>query len=237
MKAMERLFLKLILSASLVMALIGCGSGGDMDMSEKNGGTISNPETEMYKPIPLMWEGKNKDGVLWSAFSFQVIGAEAAAVLLPGADDIREFCPNYSNMRDAQKVNFWAFLVSAITKHESAFNPIKRTMSTGNDEVTGTRLYAEGLLALAYRDIRNFSFCAFDWEKDKHLSLTDKARTILDPLKNLDCGIKILATQVETFGKISHASTYWNALKPSGLKSRLKEIQTAAQQALPFCQH
>lgn len=234
---MARSFLKLISIAYAVTALIGCAPGGAMTAAQKSGGTISNPETEMYKPVPLLWEGKSKDGILWSAFSFQVIGAEAASVLLPGADDIRDFCPNYANLRDAQKVNFWAFLVSAIAKHETGFNPIARTMSSGIDEVTGKRLYAEGLLALAYRDIRKFGFCAFDWEKDKALSLTDKARTILDPLKNLDCGIKILATQVETLGKISHAGTYWDVLKPLGLKSRLKDIQTATQQALPFCQH
>lgn len=232
---MGRLLLKLISIAYLVLALTACGSGGNLNASKKTGGTISNPESEMYKPVPLLWEGISKDGILWSAFSFQVIGAEAAAVLLPGSDDIRDFCPNYSNITDAQKVNFWAFLVSAIAKHETSFNPIARTISSGIDEVTGNRAYAEGLLGLTYGDVRKFNFCAFDWEKDKALSSTDKSRTILDPLKNLDCGIKILATQVETLGRISDANTYWNVLKPLGAKSRLKEIQTAAQQALPFC--
>ncbi|MBX3021600.1 MAG: transglycosylase SLT domain-containing protein [Bdellovibrionales bacterium] len=224
-----------ILVVLALIAMIGCGPVGRESINSK-GGTISNPETEMYKAEPLLWEGQTKDGLLWSAFVFQVIGAEAASVLLPGSDDVREFCPAYDNISNAQRVNFWAFLISAIAKYESAFDPQARVMLSGTDEVTGKRTYAEGLMQLSYRDIRTYAFCAFDWEKDKKLSLQDTARTIWDPLKSLDCGIKILATQIESVKKIGHASTYWNALKPSGIKSRLTEIKTASK-ALPFCKN
>lgn len=213
-------------------ALVGCAPSGQEPSGK--GATISNPETEMYKPAPLLWEGQSRDGIFWSAFTFQIIGAEVARALLPGTDDIRDFCPEYNNLRDAQRVNFWAFLVSAIAKYESGFNPQARNLEDGTDDVTGKRTYAEGLLLLSYKDIRKYAFCAFDWEKDKNLSLTDKARSILDPVKNLDCGIKILATHVDELKKIAHASNYWKVLRPNGIKSRLAEIQAAAR-ALPFC--
>lgn len=229
---MAQRYVLLILVIFALAGLPACGpSSGN---TQAGSGTISNPESEMYKPAPLLWEGQTKDGMLWSAFTYHIIGAEAAPALLPGTEDIAEFCPAYSELAAPQRVNFWAYLVSAIAKFESGFNVQARQAESEMDPVTGQRVYAEGLLKLAYRDVRTFAFCAFDYEKDRGLPENDQRRSILDPLKNLDCGIKIMATQVEALKAIASAGNYWKSLRPSAAGSKVKEIKTAAR-ALPFC--
>lgn len=224
-------------------ALVACGPVGGAgyqsheELIPGTGGTVTNPSTEMYKPTALLWEDQNKDGMLWSAYTYQIIGNDVAQGLLPGTDDMKNFCPNYSNMTAPEKVNFWAFLVSAIAKQASGFDPAYRRLDLrqGRDVITGGQAYTEGLLQLSYRDIRSYAFCAFDWNKDKALPVKDLARTILDPVKNLDCGIKILATQIERTKKIALSTgAFWNFLKASGTGSKIKEIQQQTTK-LPFC--
>ena len=225
---------------TLSLCLCACGPvGGNLGaggISAGAGGTVSNPSTEVYKPTALLWEGEHKDGMLWSAYTYQIIGNDVASELLPGSEDMLSFCPNYANLSAPEKVNFWSYLVSALTKYASAFNPGHRVLDVtrGLDPVTGLPTFAEGLLRLSYHDIRDYAFCAFDWQHDKDLAVTYLARSILDPVKNLDCGIKILATQIEKTKKIAIGS-YWTILKASGSGSKIKDIQGLTVK-LPFCQ-
>ncbi|MFT3724532.1 MAG: hypothetical protein QM773_13220 [Hyphomonadaceae bacterium] len=167
--------------------------------------------------------------MLWSAYTYQIIGNDVASELLPGSEDIKSFCPNYGNMTNSEKVNFWAFLVSAMAKSASGFDPLARhlDLSQGLDAITGMPVYVEGLLQLSYNDVRDYAFCAFDWQADKNLPVKDIARSILDPVKNLDCGIKILATQIERTKQIARAASIF-----AGSKIKDLEQQTSK---LPFC--
>jgi hypothetical protein len=220
-------------------AISACGGKGTTSavstkpVSSNPGGPASDG---VYKPAPLAWEGMNKDGILWSAFSYQIIGNDAAPALLPGANDMPDFCPNYASLSDPEKVNFWAYLVSTIAKFESGFVVTKRAheATRGNDELTKLPVYSEGLLQLSYQDGLHYAFCAFDWLEDQKLSATNPKKSILDPFRNLECGIKILADQVKNKNTIASANAYWNSLKAGGSKSKLKDI-AAATSALPFC--
>lgn len=215
----------------LPAALVACAPTSSSQGSTSSA-TIENPVTEMYKPIPLLWESATKEGMFWSALSYQIIGAEAAPALLPGPKDIEDFCPGYAHLRESQKVNFWAYLVSAIAKYESGFNAQARVRSGELDAVTGQPSFGEGLLRLSYGDVRQYVFCAFDWAADRNMSLGDRAKSIFDPLKNLDCGIKILATQVENAKQIASSASRWASLKPGG--AHLPDVK-ALTRALPFC--
>lgn len=220
--------LKIGFLVSLCGAFAACGPvGGNHSPESKDahrgGGTVTNPSTEMYKPVALLWEDQNKDGMLWSAYTYQIIGNDVAESLLPGADDIAQFCPAYSTMSAPQKVNFWAYLVSVLAKYASSFDPTSQVLdfARGVDIITGSQSYAEGLLHLSYQDIRTYAFCAFDWNHDRNLPLKDIARSILNPVKNLDCGIKILATQIERQKRSPPAAV------PTGLNSRMELLAIA----------
>lgn len=213
--------------------LIACAPARE-SAPQGSDGVITNPETEVYRPEPLLWEGKTSDGVLWSAYSYQLIGSQAAPDLLPGTRDIAKFCPSYSTLREAQKINFWAYLVSAISMYESGFDARARDAQPDFDDATGLWSYAEGLMHISYREILRHTFCALDWETDSQLPGRDERRTIFNPLKNLDCGIKILATEVASNKLISHGFSPWKSLRPTGRNSRVQEIQRVTR-ALPFC--
>ena len=195
-------------------------------------------ETETFTPTALLWEATRAEGAQWSVFAHDLIGnSEAADQLLPGSADVEDFCPRYHSLGRAARVNFWAYLVSAVAKFESGHNPLTRfhESTMGTDPISGEPVHSEGLLQLSYQDIRGYPFCKFDWQKDLAFPRGDPRRTILNPFTNLDCGIRILAQQVHRKGKIALTTgVYWSVLKSGGKYSRLNEI-SAFTQSLPFC--
>jgi hypothetical protein len=240
--------LKLISLAGLISVLTACGqvggnsSGSPLNSTSPSGPSTGGPSTgdgvgALYTPSPLLWEGKNKDGVLWSSFVYQIIGNSSAQQLLPGSGDITDFCPAYATATNPERVNFWGFLISSIAKYESSFIPTERFLENGlgTDPITKLPVYSEGLLQLSYQDIQAYPFCEFDWAADRLLAPNDPKKTILDPFKNLECGIKILANQIEKKGNIALTSgVYWSTLKLNGTYSKVPQIQ-AMTKALPFC--
>ncbi|MGE3682002.1 MAG: hypothetical protein AB7G93_09770 [Bdellovibrionales bacterium] len=199
---------------------------------------VTRPPTETYKSEPLLWEGSHPDASIWSAYAHVTIQSQAADALLPGALDVASFCPNYSQLDLPEQVNFWAYLISAVAKYESEFDPHRRRLRSraGVDQITGQATFGEGLLQLSYGETRRYSACRFDWEKDKKLRLNDPRRSILDPFKNLECGIQFLAKQVSETGQIAEsAATLWTSLLPQADGGHLEEIQKMTSQ-LGFCE-
>lgn len=191
--------------------------------------------------IPLvaaLWERSHpQDGPKWSAFAYGVITSYGPA-LLKGTNDVNGFCPSYGTLSPEQKTSFWVYLVSAITKYESAFDPTSRMkeVGLGTDPITHQRVYSEGLLQLSYQDSLAHAFCnEFDWNKDKLLAGRDPKKTILDPYKNLSCGIRILNELAAKRHLISFSGGhYWSTLTPNGKYSQANNIRNLTKQIL-FC--
>lgn len=202
------------------------------------------PPTPEPPPIvamsPLLWEATKANTKNWSLITFRVIREEVPTLLLPGSQDVEFFCPRYHTLSNEQRINFWGHLISAMAKFESGFNPLARfkESSMGTDPVTQMPVYSEGLLQLSYQDIRGYRFCEFDWEKDKKLNPTDPRKTILDPEKNLTCGIRILARQIQRFGKIAlkrgEGSPYWSVLLIDKTNSKVPAIASLTGK-MPGC--
>lgn len=234
--------------SGLFSFLTACQGAGSFDVSRTLGGTvlgnasssISNPvaipvpaptpeAVPVAKDYPLLWEAARTDAKPWTTWAYHVIETEVAADLLPGTDDIEDFCPKYASLTNHQRANFWGLLVSAMTKYESGYDPLSRMAepSLGKDSVTGLTIESEGLLQVSYQDSRIYSFCDFDWSADKNLGVKDPAKTILNPQKNLSCGIKILARQIHNKGTIAVTSgAYWSVLIPGGPHTELAQIKT-----------
>jgi len=228
----------LILILSL-LSVVACDGGGSLTLQNSTeDGRVGIPG-DVFKPQALLWESVNPEGVFWSAAVYGAIGGsrEVTEQLLPGADDVESFCPKYFLLSDQQRMNFWGYLISAIAMHESGFNPLARA-SKGRavaDEVTGQELFPEGLLQVSYQDSKRYQGCRFAWEKDKNLHPLDARKTTLNPLINLQCGVHILAKQVQSRKRIALKNNgYWPVLEEGGSRERLAEI-SAATQALPFC--
>jgi hypothetical protein len=183
----------------------------------------------------LSWESANPKNKTWSEYLYKVIDQEEL-VRLDKAGDTDHFCKNYSRFSREQKINFWGALISGMAKFESAYNPLSRmTEDLGTDSITGRQVSSEGLLQLSYQDIKGYKFCEFDWNKDRNLNPKDPRKTILDPYKNLRCGIKILGRQVERKGNILlRSGVYWSVIAVGHRNEKISAI-TGIVRKLSFC--
>lgn len=187
-----------------------------------------------FKAEPLAWESaSHPERQVWSAFAMRVVDEEFES--LDQAQDANLFCPTYDRLSREQKTNFWAQLIAGMSYYESGWSPVSRMQETslGTDSVTGKPVYSEGLLQLSYQDIRGYSFCEFDWNKDKNLSSKDPQKSILDPFKNLRCGIKILSSQLARKKEIVVGNgVYWAVIRKGS--SHISQIASLTKR-LSFC--
>lgn len=202
-------------------------------------------EVKQEKMIPLLWETAKIKGeaqtASWSQHVFDIIENEEADTFLPGTDDVEMFCPRYDELTNRERVNFWGFLVSAIVRFESNFNPTARYQEStmGTDPITHRPVFSEGLMQLSYQDMQGYKFCDFDWAADKGLNPKDPKKSILDPLKNLSCGVKILAHQIRRKGNIAlsreQGGLYWSVLGLDSAHSKVPMIAEMTKKGIPAC--
>jgi hypothetical protein len=142
------------------------------------------------------------------------------------ARDVRPFCPRFKSLSEVDKRAFWAYFFQALAGAEAGLVPTTDVRHTEpevavKDTVTKRMVRSEGLLQLTYMDAGRYG-CAFDWERDKELTEKDPAKTILQPTNNLQCGIKILDTQLIHRNKpLVSSNSYWSTLQPGTVSYRV----------------
>lgn len=184
----------------------------------------------------LLWEKNNPKRKVWSRYILNLIYTELLENL-NHATDAPLFCGKYRTLNRVQKTIFWGELIAAISFFESSHNPIIRfrEKGLGIDRVTGKPVYSEGLLQLSYGDTLGHKYCKFDWDADKSLPPDSLERSILNPINNLDCGVRILNRQIQRRKKIATSiGAYWMVIKPSGTYQKISQIKKITQ-SLPFC--
>lgn len=135
----------------------------------------------------------------WTDVALASVNDAGLDVLKP--TDARKFCPNGMNAHN------WVHLLAAMAKFESGFDPNQvYRESFGVNSI--------GLLQLSVSD--KAYGCAFKTEAD-----------VKDPIKNIQCAVKILKKWVLSDGVISSGSNkggarYWSVLRPSG---KLSSVQ------------
>ena len=213
-------------------------SGFETPENDSAGGVIP-PGTEdpSYKMTPLAWESSSyPERAKWSAYLQSIIMNQWSS-LLSGSSDITTFCPTYNSLQNAERANVWAQIFVAVTKYESAYSPVSRMHETtmGTDPVTEQPVYSEGLLQLSYQDVQWAKWCEFNWSTDKSLSPTSPKKSILDPYKNLNCGVGIMAQQIKNKGAIVlNSGVYWAVLKGNGKYQQISGIQSIVK-SLSLC--
>ncbi|MBV2168434.1 MAG: hypothetical protein KUL82_06985, partial [Bdellovibrio sp.] len=98
----------------------GTDDGTDNNTDSGNTGTTPPPTTEppttpepSYKMVPLAWEStKYPERASWSQHLQKII-LEDWNSLLPGANDITNFCPRYNSLDNNERANVWAQLFVA----------------------------------------------------------------------------------------------------------------------------
>jgi len=158
----------------------------------------------------------------WDHFIEQSIPGDMLSSDVP--HDVRRFCPNFFRMSETEKRIFWAYFFQALAGAEAGLNPttnVRHPQMAEIDKVTGEPVHSEGLLQLTYEDEKLYG-CDFDWKHDRNLPSHDPAKTILQPDRNLACGIRILDNQIITLHEpIVTRRSYWATLQPGTVAYRV----------------
>lgn len=207
--------------------LLICGFAFEvMAVSKK---PVKIPAVVVPKPVGeflISWEKDHPERKAWTQFTKNLIGGELFETF-NSAKDATVICPKYHSLTIDQKVTVWTEFISGMAKYESAWKPTswmtEKTM--GIDPITKKQVKSEGLLQLSYQDTQWAKYCHFDWSKDKKLSQDDPNKTIFDPFLNLECGLKILRTQIQKKGYvIISRGVYWAVIKEGGRYNQINNI-------------
>lgn len=199
-----------------------CDETAVVDKSPAVSVIVDKPEpVAVESTAPLSWEKSHPERKVWSDLARTTAGVVLRD--LNKAKDVARFCPKYASLSTFDRVQFWAELVSTMAYFESGWKPdtvFKEPAPLNNESI--------GLLQLSVSDAKNYPFCAPIGTRS----------AIMDPLKNLDCGIRIMAKWIGKHEKVtgSHfevnskgktvelfegGSIYWSVLRE---KRKLPEV-------------
>lgn len=198
---------------------------------------VSAPPKPVLKQAPATPIEKKKEelgGTTWDPqWDAVVEKALSPAMLSPmAARAVRSECPRFGQMPPADKRQFWAYVFQALAGAEAGLDPttdVHHTAAAVNvtDKVTGRPVRQEGLLQLSYEDAQRYG-CAFDWQHDRKLPVKDPSRTILQPERNLQCGVRIMQNQIVTKHEpLMNKRSYWSTLQPGTVSYRVFAKQMA----------
>lgn len=221
---MNRVGCCFVCAIALAGGVSGCGKG--------NSGAASAPAAAPAVPVkaaPQTPLAEKKEDLgsdvawtpAWDAFIEQSLPADLLSE--KAARAVRMYCPAFAQEPEADQRAFWAYTFQALAAAEAGLKPTADVHHTERavavrDTVTHRASRQEGLLQLKYEDAQRYG-CDFDFEADRRLPEKSAERTILQPQKNLACGMKIMENQIITQGKpLVVRSSYWATLQP-GTKS------------------
>ena len=198
--------------------------------------TAPAPAMKPAPPTPIDEKRAEIGGPMWDpAWDKIVEQALPPELLSTEVDrDVRPFCPRFDTIDEADKRAFWAYFFQALAGAEGGLKPTARAHHSQaamqvKDKVTGMQGRTEGLLQLTYEDKNRYG-CDFNWDTDRKLKADDPERTILQPTKNLECGIKILDRElIQQHKPLLSRTEYWSTLRPgtSSYRVFLKQMANA----------
>lgn len=189
---------------------------------------LSNSVFSQTTQDPL-WEQKSTDYREWSDHVRRELHTLAPALLNHLPKDSGVYCPNYKNLTLIQREDFWIYLLSAMARYESNFNPDLKYKESFYDN-NGKNVISRGLLQISIESSRGYN-CGFANENEIH-----------DPFKNLSCGLRILNKWMVNDGYIGSrvirswrgGARYWSVLRSNG--SSQKAIVKLTK-ALNYCKN
>ena len=215
---MQRAILLLAGTAALFVMNTGCRH---TDAEPKPVIKAALPAVKIAPPTPLNVKSAELGGPTWDKHWDVFIERSLPPAMLSRKvpRDVRRYCPAFYQMGETDKRAWWAYLFQAMAAAEAGLNASTNVSHTDpavavRDSVTGKTVHQEGLLQLNYEDSDRYS-CDFDWKADRHLPPHDMKKTILNPERNLACGIRILNHQIiEKHKPIFTSTSYWSTLQP-----------------------
>ncbi|WP_172795283.1 hypothetical protein [Bdellovibrio bacteriovorus] len=144
----------------------------------------------------------NKEGQLgsWGSYTLQQIKEKPDSFGENIPDDITKWCPNYPKMSKDQRELYWVWIIMSMASSESSCNP-------RNDNPNAPNGTAIGLLQV--------------WKP-----VCPKARDLHVPYQNIQCGIDLLAKELQNRDTLMTPTskgpegTYWGPLRSDDWNKR-----------------
>jgi hypothetical protein len=161
--------------------------------------------------------GSNTWDPQWDAAIEQAIPVDMLSPV--AAKAVKSYCPRFETESEQDKRAFWAYFFQALSGAEAGLVPDidvrhAKPGAARTDPVSKRAVRQEGLMQLTYEDTKRYG-CDFDWQHDRTLPEKDPSRSILQPSRNLACGIRIVENQIITQQKpLIVRSSYWSTLRP-----------------------
>ena len=218
---MPRLF---ALTLSALLALSACPRS--TQSSSPQPAPAPQPQTKPTPPTPIAekktelgsppgssntWD-PSWDALIEKSLPPELLSAQAARA-------VRSYCPRFAQLSEPDKRAFWAYTFQALAGAEAGLDAtanVHHTDAAVNkvDPETHHLSRQAGLLQLKYEDAQRYN-CPFDYAADRSLPEHDPNRTILQPQRNLACGINIMQDQIIAKGHpLVTRSSYWATLQP-----------------------
>lgn len=205
----------------------------DNQAAKKAEDKVIDPEDDTNKDfvreaIPL-WERKSLNHRSWSDHVYEQLPDLGPDLLKANPLDAKIFCPNFANLSESERKQFWAFFISSMAKFESDFDP-KEAYTEGFKDNKGRYVVSRGLLQISIESSQSYR-CGFKSSVEMH-----------SPTRNLSCGIRILNHWMKRDNRIASklglgwrgGARYWSVLR-AGKKTSYQSIVKWSN-ALPFCQ-
>ena len=214
---MCRTVVLICVAAQLFFAATGC----HRTRAENKPSPPPQPAVKVAPPTPLDVKATQLGGPTWDKHWDIFIERSLPPAMLTRRvpRDVRRYCPAFYQMNEADKRAWWAYLFQAMAAAEAGLNATTNVRHTDpavavRDNITHQTVHQQGLLQLTYEDSKRYG-CDFDWQADKNLPPHDPNRTILNPERNLACGIRILSHQIiDQHKPIFSSTSYWSTLQP-----------------------
>lgn len=198
-----------------------------LGMPDPDTGTYLTPQARANKKRGKHMWNPEWDAIIQAALPPRMLSNEVPT-------DVTAACPRFFQLSTDQMKTFWAYFFQALAVPESGFDHKQRYVERkiqGVDRVTRKSIVSEGLLQLSYQDAP-YHGCEFDYKADQALTDKSKVKTIHDPKRNLECGVKIFYKQL--FGAKTPRSVftsgkfyYWSVLVrgSSGHTAVMKQLR------------
>jgi hypothetical protein len=158
---------------------------------------VTPPSEAVLRDVIPLWESKAAAGKDWTAHVNRELESLGASLLNTVPADVAVFCPNYTNLSNNQRIQYWTFLLSSMVQFESSFDTSAQMTEDFTDN-SGQRVVSRGLLQISLESGNGYG-CGFTSGDELH-----------DPFKNLSCGIKILNHWMAQDGRIAgRLGTAW----------------------------
>ena len=209
----------LVLCACVLLAASGCKK--DRGQPQQRNKDVKQPALKAAPATPIQEKKQELGGKTWDPQWDVLVEKALPPEMLSStaARAVRSYCPRFAELGEADKRAFWAYTFQAIAGAEAGLDPttnVHHTEAAVNvtDGVTLRPVRQQGLLQLTYEDARRYG-CDFDWKRDRRLREQDPNKSILQPGRNLACGVKIMERQIIRQRKPLIVSTsYWSTLQP-----------------------